>query len=382
MTRAAMQRSLSAWLVLGVLGALSVLAGACGDDDEGDSVIGTDKDPFNNAPGGPLGAAGWGTSGSSSSSAGSSSAGPGGANCPSGLARTSRITPRVILVLDGSCSMSTPYPANGAPSATNCGNNQNSRWAALHNVLLGDQGVVRQLEGVVEFGVAIFGTEPNCPLTSDAIRPAINNFNAIDGAFPANRPPGQFTPTGPALDYVYTELIDKSVDPDGNEGPQIVLLATDGEPNSCENADPNYDPSVNALNMSKTLGVPVLTYVVSLADATGPFHDHLQQLADIGVGGQGTLYSPDTPAELRAAIETLIGGAVGCDILLNGTVRGEECKATVTLNGDKLECNGANGWVLTDPSHIRLQGSACDKFKATPTAVLSANFACGTFMVM
>jgi len=380
MTRAAMQRSLSVLLVLGALG---VLASACGDDDDGDSVIGTDKDPFNNAPGGPLGAAGWGASGNSSSGAGNSSVSGGGANCPSGIARTSRITPRVILVLDGSCSMSTPYPANGAQSATSCRNNQNSRWAALHNVLMGDQGVVRQLQGVVEFGVVIFGTEPNCPLTGDAIRPAVNNFEAINRAFPADTPPGQFTPTGPALDYVYTELIDRMVDPDGMEGPQIVLLATDGEPNSCENADPNYDPSVNALNMSRTLGVPVLTYVVSLADATGPFHDHLQQLADIGVGGQGTLYSPNTPAELRAALETLIGGAVGCDILLNGTVRtGEECKATVTLNGNELACNGANGWILTDPSHIRLQGSACDMFKASPTAVLSANFACGTFMVM
>jgi hypothetical protein len=384
MTRAAMQQSRSALLVLGLLGVLGALAGACGDDDEGDSVIGTDKDPFNNAPGGPLGAAGWGASGSSSSSGGSSAVGSAGPNCPSGLARTSRITPRVILVLDGSCSMSTPYPANGAPSATNCGNNQNSRWSALHNVLLGEQGVVRQLQGVVEFGVVIFGTEPNCPLTGDAIRPAINNFETINRAFPANTPPGRYTPTGPALDYVYTELIDKSVDPDGHEGPQIVLLATDGEPNSCDNPDPNYDPSLDALRMSKTLGVPVLTYVVSLADATGPFHDHLQQLADIGVGGQGgTLYSPNTPAELRAALETLIGGAVGCDIMLNGMVTtGQECKATVTLNGDKLDCNGSNGWILTDPSHIRLQGSACDKFKATPTAVLAANFACGTFMVM
>jgi hypothetical protein len=382
MTRAAMQWSRSMLLVLGVLGAL---ASACGDDDDAGGVMGTDDDPFNNAPGGPIGAAGWGIpgKGGDSGSGGSSAVGSGGPNCPSGIARTSRVTPRVILVLDGSCSMSTPYPANGAQSASQCTNNQNSRWSALHDVLLGGDGVVRQLEGVVEFGVVIFGTEPSCPLTGEAIRPGLNNFNAINGAFPANAPPGRFTPTGPALEYVYENLIDTSIDPDGKEGPQIVLLATDGEPNSCENADANYGPSVDAVTGSRNLSVPVLTYVVSLADASGPFHDHLQELANIGAGGQGTLYSPNTPAELRAAIETLIGGSVGCDIALNGTVRtGEECKAKVTLNGDELECKGSDGWILTDPSHIRLQGSACEKLKSTPTAVLAANFACGTFMVM
>jgi hypothetical protein len=382
MTRAAMQRSLSAWLVLGSLG---VFAGACGDDDDGESVIGTEKDPFNNAPKGPLGAAGSGSpsSGSGSTTAGSGSPGTGGPNCPSGIARTSRVVPRVILVLDGSCSMSTPYPANGAPSATQCTNSQNSRWSALRNVLLGDTGVVRELGAVAEFGMVIFGTQPDCPLTGEAIRPGLNNFEAINRAFPMNSPPGQYTPTGPALEYVYEELIDTMIDPDAKEGPQIVLLATDGEPNSCGDAEPNYGPSVTAVTNSKNLGVPVLTYVVSLADATGPFHDHLQELANLGVGGNGTLYSPNTPAELRAAIETLIGGAVGCDIALNGTVRtGEECKAKVTLDGQELECKGSNGWILTDPSHIRLQGSACEQFKAKPAAVLAANFACGTFMVM
>ena len=368
----------SSWLVLGVLAGLLV---ACGDDDSSDGS-GMKGDPFGNAPNGdPFNSPKAGTGSGSSGSSGSSAVGSGGPNCPSGIARTSRVTPRVILVLDGSCSMSTPYPANGARSASMCTNTPNSRWAALHEVLLGNNGVVRQLEGVVEFGVTIFGTQPRCPLAVEPINPAINNFNAINGAFPANAPPGMYTPTGPALDWVYENMVDRTSGPDTMEGPQIVLLATDGEPNSCDNPNTNYRPSVDAV--MKGAGYGAKTYVVSLADASGEFHDHLQELANIGNGGMGTLYTPGNPEELRAALELLIGGAVGCDIALNGSVRdGEECKGEVKLNDQKLECGGDNGWELTDRRHIRLKGSACDKLKATPNAVLSANFPCGIFMVM
>lgn len=380
MASAAMQRSLSAWFVRGALAA-ALSAAACGDDPK-EGPAGSKDDPFGNAPSGdPFNGSKAGSgAGSGSSMGGSSAVGSGGPNCPSGIARTSRVTPRVILVLDGSCSMSTNYPANGSQSASSCTNNPNSRWSALHDVLLGNNGVVRQLQGVVEFGVTIFGTTPKCPIAVDPIDPAVNNFDAINNAFPANAPPGMFTPTGPALDFVYENMIDRTSGPDQMEGPQIVLLATDGEPNSCDNAQTNYRPSVEAVRKGADYGAQ--TYVVSLADANGQFHDHLQELANIGNGGQGKLYTPGSPAELRADLELLIGGAVGCDIALNGTVRdGEECKGVVKLNDQMLECNGNDGWVLTDRRHIRLQGSACDKLKATPNAVLSANFPCGIFMV-
>jgi hypothetical protein len=352
---------------------------ACGGDDD-DSTGGNGSKPAK--PGGMFGnpdvTAGHTTGGSGKS--GSSGAAGASSGCGDGLARTSRLTPRVIFVLDGSCSMSTNYPANGGQSATECVENPTGRWAALRNALVAPgTGVISQLQGQVEFGLAVFGTQRRCPIPGEPIESALNNLNAIEAALPQVQP-GQFTPTGAALDWVYDNMFSGD-QLDSDRGAQILILATDGEPNSCDNADTNYQPSIDALNKSRDLGVR--TYVISLADAAGPFHDHLQQLADIGVGTTGApLYEPTTPDALRDALQELVGGAVGCDISLNGLVDdSKKCEGTVTLNGNALKCDDPNGYSVPDARHIRIQGDACELLKSSPNAELDASFPCGVFAV-
>jgi hypothetical protein len=224
MTHAAMQWSRSALLVL------AAVCAACGDDDDGNSPVGTDRDPFNNAPGGGTAGGGWGPGPSwGQSGNGSSTGGSGSGNCASGIARTSRVTPRVILVLDGSCSMSTNYPSNGDESASECTSNPNGRWAALRNALIDPQlGVVPQLQHLVQFGLVVFGTNGTCPIPEGhtPVRPAMNNLGPVTMNMPQVQP-GMYTPTGPALEWVYENMIEE-YSPDGENGPQIVILATDG----------------------------------------------------------------------------------------------------------------------------------------------------------
>jgi hypothetical protein len=357
--------------------ALSLALVACGgDDDDGNGSASNGKGggPFGNAP----------TSGKAGKSGGGSGSGAdiAGANagCGDGLARTSRLTPRVIFVLDGSCSMSTDYPANGAQSATECRENPNGRWAALRNALVAPgTGVISQLQDQVEFGLAVFGTQRRCPIPGEPVESALNNLDRIERALPEVQP-GQFTPTGAALDWVYDNMFTGD-QLDSDRGAQILILATDGEPNSCNNADTNYQPSIDALNKSRDLGVR--TYVISLADATGPFHDHLQQLANIGVGTDNApLYEPTTPDALRDALQELVGGAVGCDISLNGLVDDQQkCQGTVTLNGNPLKCDDPDGYTVPDARHIRIQGKACETQNNSPNAQLDASFPCGVFTV-
>ena len=381
----------SAWV--GSLFVLALFVGACscdsGDSGDGDGTSG-DGNAFDNA--GPSRT--FGGSGSDGNSGGSGDGNSGGSGdgdgfgplgsgaCAEGTASASRITPTVLLVVDGSCSMSTDYPSSGQ-SSTTCTNSQNSRWSALRNALLDvNTGVVTKLESVVNFGLLIYGTEPQCPLALPIIDPALNNAGVIAGAYP-NAPPGTYTPTGEALDFAFNNTANTQEVLDQDLGPQIVILATDGEPNSCGDANTNYDPPIGAAHFGAGRGIKM--HVISLASSGGEFQDHLQQLADIGAGNDqfanmATLFEPSTPEDLAATLELLIGGAIGCDLALNGRVQvGGECMGTVTLNGTPLACNGDPGWILTDPRHIRLQGSACDEFMNATDAMLNAKFPCSVF---
>lgn len=304
-------------------------------------------------------------------------------HCAEGRANASRVTPRVILVLDGSCSMSTNYPANGADSASDCTSNPNGRWAALRKSLVDPQsGVVTKLQDKVQFGVVVFGTQPTCPIPSDPVKPALNNLSMIETKLPDVQP-GMYTPTGPALDWVYDNLIEP-VAPDQTNGPQIVILATDGEPNSCggkgQTVTTNYQPSIDAVNKGTAKGVT--TYVFSLADSSGEFHDHLLALANLGnpaANGNATLYEPTSPEQLEDALQKLVGAAIGCDLALNGEVTpGSECSGTVTVNGTVVGCNQPDGWKLIDAHHIQLEGKACDALKAN-NALVDARFPCQVF---
>ena len=77
------------------------------------------------------------------------------------------------------------------------------------------------------------------------------------------------------------------------------------------------------------------------------------------------------------------GGSVGCEVALNGWVQaGKECQgSTVTLGDQKLTCNDPNGWVLSDPRHIELKGSACDRLMRGGSGALKVEFPCGVFRV-
>ena len=105
--------------------------------------------------------------------------------------------PRSVLVLDGSCSMSTNYPANGGQPATRCADNARGRWTALRNALIDPQrGVVSKLDKLVAFGLVVYGSEPMCPIPGTPVKPELGNRARIEAALPAVQP-GQIRPLGP-----------------------------------------------------------------------------------------------------------------------------------------------------------------------------------------
>jgi hypothetical protein len=73
-----------------------------------------------------------------------------------------------------------------------------------------------------------------------------------------------------------------------------------------------------------------------------------------------------------------VGAEISCEVTLEGkgVQPGKECRGTVTINGNPLECNGVDGWRLIDATHIELLGTTCEMFKTTASAMLIANFPC------
>ena len=306
--------------------------------------------------------------------------------CTTVTLNASRITPNVMLVVDGSGSM-VDDPDTGMPAYYPPTQMTTRRWDAVRTALIDPMmGVVPQLQGLVKFGLAVFGTGDifaggMCPLPLGVTAPALNNFPAVmNGLGPT--PPGTFTPTGLALNAIVDMTPDgASLDPDKEAEPQIIILATDGNPNDCMSPMTNFQPSIDAAN--KAAAKHIKMFVISVGTDSSAMH--LQQMANIGAGmpmdtmpGAKVFY-PENTAELSTTLSELIGKELSCEVKLDGkgVIQGRECEGKVSIDGHDLECNGANGWRLNDPLHIEVLGTACDTFKKSASSMLLANFPCG-----
>ena len=332
-------------------------------------------------------------SGGGSSTAGSGSGGPSGGpffgdagpmpdgTCASAQAYGSRVVPTIHLLVDGSCSMELELTSNEPYGTCDiAGPGPTTRWGALRNALIDAQaGVLFQLQDAIRFGFTLFGTQPSCPIVADPITPDLDRAQAIADAFPPD-PPGSNTPTGFALQQLVDTIAQTtSADPDAEATPQLILLATDGAPNSCDDSTIDFQPSLDAAMAARDQNI--VMYVLSLAPPGGDYTTHLQEMADIGLNQQGApVYSPSNPAELSDTLQQLIGGAINCDVRLNGTVDPElACQGTVMIKGEPLECG--TDWELVDDHTLRLLGDQCDAFKADQSVLLTAQWPCGVFVV-
>jgi hypothetical protein len=337
-------------------------------------------------------------------------------NCAGANAQAQRIKPKVMFVVDRSGSTADPYPGSA------------SKWQAMYDALMTpDTGVISKLQSVAYFGMVLFdggdmagvaiasgivggifcmldpascadaGTvadagAPACPRLI-VVDPALNNYEKINAAYQPSGPGGT-TPTALALQAAYSLLPDQQV-LDQVVGEQFVVLATDGLPNGCMESFSVPDEQGPIDQVSAAAQRNIKTYVIGVAATVdvaakdggataapgGSAQAYLDKLASFG-GTNKMAFSPSTKDDLVAAITEIIGGAVGCSVQLNGkVVPGQECSGTVNLNSVPLACNGADGFKLVTESEIELQGSACEKFKKDPMAIVNAKFPCESFVL-
>src|SRR5262245_44138903 len=167
--------------------------------------------------------------------------------------------------------------------------------------------------------------------------------------------------------------------------PPIILLATDGLPDTCQ--DPNPDgTAAQAIANQKTVeatqrafraGIK-LFYLFVGNEAAG---DQPKQVANAGVGldpatGNAKFYVATNPTQLAQAFNEIIGGVISCDIALNGHVDpGSAQTGAVLLNGAPLIYNV--DWRI-DPTgnSIHIIGDACNTLKNSANPMVDATFSC------
>jgi hypothetical protein len=297
--------------------------------------------------------------------------------CADTLVRASKIIPTVIVIVDQSSSMDEEFA-------------DDTRWTVLRSSLLQQPGgLIDDLQAQVRFGLAMYSARSGeddpapvgeCPMVT-TVAPALDNYAAISGVYgPAE--PIDDTPTGDSINKVIDDL-DLANDPDAMAGATVFVLATDGEPDRCEELDPQTEDGKREAieSVQRAHGMGIRTFIISVGEGTISA-EHQQAMANAGlgldpVGGDAEYWVAGDDRSLRDALISIVGGQVGCDISLNGKVgAGDACQGMVTLNGEPLACNDPNGWELIDDQHIRLMGQACTDLKSQDNALLDVSFPC------
>ena len=310
------------------------------------------------------------------------SAGAGGKVPPTTCADTrvhaSKVPPTVILVIDQSSSMDDNFGGAG------------SRWDVLRDFLLGQpDGLIASLQSQVSFGLALYSAESGgqnpdpigeCPQVT-TVTPSLDNFDAIQAIY-GSADTIEDTPTGDSIDRIVEDL--GLADPDADPNPVVFILATDGEPDQCEQLDPQEGQGEAIAAVENAYKLGIRTFVISVGDDIG--EEHQQDIANAGLGlgpgGDAQYWRAGDDQTLREALLDIVGGQLTCEVQLQGAVEsGDPCLGSVTLNGVELGCNQDDGWELSTPHTIRLLGQACDELKTKDDVLLEVAFPCDVGVV-
>jgi hypothetical protein len=293
-------------------------------------------------------------------------------DCPNIVVNAAPVTPTVMLLIDQSGSMLDGFGGG-------------DRWDAVREALTDpEDGVVTQLESSVIFGATLYtydeDDDDTCPrLTKMAAAP--NNANAIAALLSGNSPPTSGnTPTAESIDAVVASF-------PAADGPRVILLATDGDPDTCDTPNPNGLPeqfagSVAAVQAAHAAGIEV--YVLGVGDSDVTL-SHLDQLARAGRGqnvqtGDAEAFVANNPTELASAFSEIIGDVRDCAFQLDAAVQpGKESMGAVTVDGTAVSY-GAD-WQIEGGTVVRLLGATCDAYLADATAKVEATFPCGTVIL-
>lgn len=259
-----------------------------------------------------------------------------------------------------------------------------SRWTVLKDALLNEQtGAIKTLENDVRFGIALYSSQNGfgrrqdrvCPLLTglDEVPNALGNFTKIRDVYAAAEPVDD-TPTAESLAAVTDKLVALPAD-----GPKVIVLATDGEPDTCDDPDAHgADTNRFAVETARaSFAAGVRTYVLSVG--TEIAESHLQDMANAGAGvpAGGTnarFFKATDQAGLKNALQSILNDTRSCSFHLDGTLDTRIVeKGTVLLDGQPL-VHGTD-YSIDANGELVLSAARCNTVK-TGNHRVSAEFPC------
>jgi hypothetical protein len=274
------------------------------------------------------------------------------------------LRPSVTLLVDQSGSMRQGYPTRRSAQ---------TRWMVVRQALLDPtQGVVSTLQQSIQFGL-VFYTSHNgfsggtCPILS-TVQAATDNFEEISALYDGTYPDDD-TPTGAAIEQVVAEIAATH-----RKGPEVLLLVTDGDPDTCQVPDPQ-EGQVQAISAAtKAFAAGVDFYVMGVSsDISG---DKLQQLANAGKGkplsaiwgvdadAAQPFQASNSVAGLTMQLRAILERVPLCEVELEREIAIEElARSSVTLDGEALAYGTPDGFHLKDPRHLEIVGQACEALR-------------------
>jgi hypothetical protein len=275
------------------------------------------------------------------------------------------LRPSVTLLIDQSGSMLLGYPERGSPE---------SRWQIVRRALLDEKtGVVPQLEHAIQFGLTLYTSRNGysggaCPMLSE-VKAATGNYAAIRAVYDGTNPDDD-TPTGAAITAVVA-----ATQAANRKGPNVVLLVTDGEADTCDVPDPQMGQAAAVAAARRAHAAGVDFYVLGLSSDISSAN--LQQLANAGQGKPLDLVWGQSPEAaqpyqaksdlvgLTAQLLEILARVPLCEIEFDREIAAEELEAgNVVLDGRRLEPGSPDGYVFKDSRHLEVVGEACNTLRA------------------
>ena len=265
-----------------------------------------------------------------------------------------RVAPNVMLVLDRSGSMDQTI---GNTSST-------SKWDDLKSAV---SSLVQGYDSEMRLGASIFSSNKDCAPGNIDVALAAGAGQSVLTQLAAQGPAGN-TPTATTLDTV----INQGMLNDPTRG-NYVVLATDGLPNCTDTDVKSRIEKLYAATPS------VKTFVIGIGAATNTDPTTLNAWADAGHtarAGATHYYQTNSPQDLKAAFDAIVGGVVSCDFKMMQAAP-DPSLITVTENGTAVAPSPTNGYSF-DPSTntVSLHGTACDLLRTSPSTKVSVVYGC------